>query len=445
MKKTTQKIAALIAAFSLTFPAYSFADDAAPEPANAPAAESAQAETAEVKTPGPAVISTGTANTIIKPDKSAPAFEMLERIETIIYGSKREGGLLNRLNDVERTIFGRELPGSLTERQTALIDFLERGTDTQPSVLFKLSVAEWGVSQEIHPTWPLTRRIDAMEAILEGANQPGPLVSRLERLLMKLLPEGIMATQFELPKETIAQADYRTISDVNYYAGYAAAATYPSLISTLGYTAESLTGEIKGLLSQTIGETRTEIADDADTPAKTELENAIAEAQSAYDTSEATDYAAVFAALNSLRDAANKYTASALTYSYEQTDYGIRARLNDQYVHLMLYADKTLVRQVLLNLIRNAVQAIDGQTGRIACKAFATADDHVVIQVSNDGPVIPEAERAHAFTPFFTTKRQGSGLGLSVCRQIMTASQGTIALLPPGAQGWNTTFVLDFA
>ena len=39
MKKTTQKIAALIAAFSLTFPAYSFADDAAPEPANAPAAE----------------------------------------------------------------------------------------------------------------------------------------------------------------------------------------------------------------------------------------------------------------------------------------------------------------------------------------------------------------------------------------------------------------------
>ena len=209
MKKTTQKIAALIAAFSLTFPAYSFADDAAPEPANAPAAESAQAETAEAKTPGPAVISTGTANTIIKPDKSAPAFEMLERIETIIYGSKREGGLLNRLNDVERTIFGRELPGSLTERQTALIDFLERGTDTQPSVLFKLSVAEWGVSQEIHPTWPLTRRIDTMEAILEGANQPGPLVSRLERLLMKLLPEGIMATQFELPKETIVKGILR--------------------------------------------------------------------------------------------------------------------------------------------------------------------------------------------------------------------------------------------
>lgn len=208
MNKSTQKIAALIAAFTMTFPVCSWADDgAAPEPANAPAAQTAAGGEAsgQAPAPGPAIVSTGTANTIIKPDKAPPAFEMLERIETIIYGSKREGGLLNRLNDVERTIFGRELPGSLTERQTALIDFLERGTDTQPSVLFKLSVAEWGVSQEIHPTWPLTRRIDAMEGILEGTNQTGPLVSRLERLLTKLLPEGILATQFELPKETIVK------------------------------------------------------------------------------------------------------------------------------------------------------------------------------------------------------------------------------------------------
>ena len=83
--------------------------------------------------------------------------------------------------------------------------------------------------------------------------------------------------------------------------------------------------------------------------------------------------------------------------------------------------------------------------GHIACKAYSTTDDHVVIQVSNDGPAIPEAERAHVFTPFFTTKRQSSGLGLSVCRQIMTASHGTISLSPTGTQGWNTTFVLDFA
>ena len=206
MKKSIQKFAALLAAFTLTFPACSFADDAAPEPANAPAAEASASESAaETPPPGPVTLSTITSNTIVTPTDSKPAFEMLERIESIIYGSKRDGGLLVRLSDVERTIFGRELPGSLTERQTALIDFLERGTDTQPSVLFKLSVAEWGVQQEIHPTWPLIRRIDAMEAILEGTIQGGPLVSRLERLLMKLLPEGIYSTPFELPQETIVK------------------------------------------------------------------------------------------------------------------------------------------------------------------------------------------------------------------------------------------------
>ncbi len=221
MNKNTRKVAALMVALTIALPVCSFADDgAAPEPANAQAAQaSGGAAEGQAQTPGPAVVSTGTANTIIKPEdvRRRPAFEMLDRIETIVYGNRRDGGLLNRLNDVEKSIFGRELPGSLTERQTALIDFLERGLDTQPSVLFKLSVAEWGVGQEIHPTWGLTRRIDAMEAILEGTNQSGPLVSRLERLLTKLLPEGILATQFELPKETIVKGvllDTLTIRNV---------------------------------------------------------------------------------------------------------------------------------------------------------------------------------------------------------------------------------------
>lgn len=185
-------------------------DGAAPEPANAPSASqsttsAAGNEAQQQNVAVPATVSTGNANTIIQPVNTAPAFQMLERIETIVYGSTREGGLINRLNDVEKSIFGRELPGSLTERQTALIDFLERGTGSQPSILFKLSVAEWGVDQQIHPTWSLTKRIDSMESILEGTVQTGPLISRLERLLTKLLPDGITATQFELPKETIVK------------------------------------------------------------------------------------------------------------------------------------------------------------------------------------------------------------------------------------------------
>ena len=134
-----------------------------------------------------------------------PAFQTLERIETIVYGSPKGGGLLSRLNTAEKDVFGRELPGSLTERQTAMLDFLEKGTTTQPSLLFKLSVAEWAVSQQIHPEWSLARRIDTMETIVEGTVQGGALASRTERLITKLLPEGVLATPVEIPVTTVVK------------------------------------------------------------------------------------------------------------------------------------------------------------------------------------------------------------------------------------------------
>lgn len=134
-----------------------------------------------------------------------PAFQTLERIETIVYGSPQGGGLLSRLSMAEKDVFGRELPGSLTERQTAMLDFLEKGTTTQPSLLFKLSVAEWAVAQQVHPEWSLARRIDTIESVVEGTVQGGALASRTERLITKLLPEGTLATPVEIPATTIVK------------------------------------------------------------------------------------------------------------------------------------------------------------------------------------------------------------------------------------------------
>lgn len=111
---------------------------------------------------------------------------------------------------------------------------------------------------------------------------------------------------------------------------------------------------------------------------------------------------------------------------------------------LLLHADKHLIRQVLINLVRNAIQAIGETEGRIVLQAFGTDDGHVHIRVSNDGPVINETDRAHLFVPFFTTKPHGNGIGLSVSRQIMSLSHGTITLLPACTRGWNTTFELEF-
>lgn len=134
-----------------------------------------------------------------------PAFQTLERIETIVYGAPQGGGLLPRLSLAEKDVFGRELPGSLTERQTAMLDFLEKGTPTLPSLLFKLAVAEWAVSQQLHPAWALSRRVETIEAITEGTVQSGALAARIERLITKLLPDGVTATQIQVPAATVVK------------------------------------------------------------------------------------------------------------------------------------------------------------------------------------------------------------------------------------------------
>ena len=71
-------------------------------------------------------------------------------------------------------------------------------------------------------------------------------------------------------------------------------------------------------------------------------------------------------------------------------------------------------------------------------------DEHVFIAVSNNGPMIPDEVVEHIFVPFFTTKKEGSGIGLSLSRQIMKLSRGNISLLKSGTNGWNTTFLIEF-
>ena len=111
---------------------------------------------------------------------------------------------------------------------------------------------------------------------------------------------------------------------------------------------------------------------------------------------------------------------------------------------LMLYADPNLIRQVLINILKNAVQSIGEAEGCIHIRAYSAPDEHIFVYISNDGPAIPEAEAEQIFVPFFTTRAGGSGIGLSLSRQIMKLSNGSISLLRAGTNGWNTTFVLEF-
>lgn len=123
----------------------------------------------------------------------------------------------------------------------------------------------------------------------------------------------------------------------------------------------------------------------------------------------------------------------------------IKITIDVQPADLIVYADENLITQVVLNLLKNAMQAIGSEQpdGHIELKACCNPDESIQIEVSNNGPLIPQEEAEHIFVPFFTTKEGGSGIGLSISRQIMRLSGGSISLKSSPASG-VTTFILNF-
>jgi signal transduction histidine kinase len=90
-------------------------------------------------------------------------------------------------------------------------------------------------------------------------------------------------------------------------------------------------------------------------------------------------------------------------------------------------ADLQMIEQVMLNLITNAVQAMQAMTGEKHLELRSSSGDgHIVVTVSDSGPGIPPQERAKIFDPFYTTKSDGSGIGLSLCHRIITDHRGTL-------------------
>lgn len=138
---------------------------------------------------------------------------------------------------------------------------------------------------------------------------------------------------------------------------------------------------------------------------------------------------------------------------------------------LLVYADESLLSHVVTNILKNAVEAFkekgklsaernkqDGnEQGRnkqecrsadlqsaaskkafIRLQAYANAQESIIIDVSNNAGLIPEDVASHIFIPFFTTKPEGSGIGLSLSRQIMRVSGGNLSLHQDKAQGITT-------
>lgn len=111
--------------------------------------------------------------------------------------------------------------------------------------------------------------------------------------------------------------------------------------------------------------------------------------------------------------------------------------------NLMIHADEKMLEQVIINLIKNAINAIPvNQEGRISLTARKTNDLRTFIHISDNGIGITKENINHIFTPFFTTKEQGSGIGLSLARQIMRLHKGYITVKSEPGKG--STFTLEF-
>ena len=106
---------------------------------------------------------------------------------------------------------------------------------------------------------------------------------------------------------------------------------------------------------------------------------------------------------------------------------------------VLIYADESQISRILINLIKNAIQA---EARHISITSGIDSEEQTIISVSNDGIPISPASREQIFIPFFTTKLDGSGIGLSLSRQIMLAHNGRLDLVRSDSQ--CTCFTLLF-
>jgi len=118
---------------------------------------------------------------------------------------------------------------------------------------------------------------------------------------------------------------------------------------------------------------------------------------------------------------------------------GVQCSYVEKSEDIILYADEGQITQILINLVKNAIQA-DAKTVEIT--AEINLAEHIIINVFNDGSPISKESQEEIFVPFFTTKQEGTGIGLSLSRQIMRLHNGTLGLARSDGNG--TVFTLVF-
>lgn len=127
--------------------------------------------------------------------------------------------------------------------------------------------------------------------------------------------------------------------------------------------------------------------------------------------------------------------------SLQQKNIDIDVILKDP--DLSIEADVNLMEQVMINLLVNAIEAVKDQAHpHIVLSAYRAANQKVTVKIADNGSGIPADVLDKIFIPFFSTKKSGSGIGLSLCKQIMMLHKGNVQV--QSAEGEGTAFLLSF-
>jgi two-component system nitrogen regulation sensor histidine kinase NtrY len=133
----------------------------------------------------------------------------------------------------------------------------------------------------------------------------------------------------------------------------------------------------------------------------------------------------------------------AMLHKKELADHGVAVSVSVDPENLFVLADKTMIEQVLINLIKNAIQAFDDQPDKkLELMARGTEKGRALISVKDNGSGIDAEAQEKIFIPFFSTKKTGSGIGLSLSKQIMRQHEGRITV--KSELGKGTEFLLRF-
>ena len=149
---------------------------------------------------------------------------------------------------------------------------------------------------------------------------------------------------------------------------------------------------------------------------------------------------------------APKFTSIGIAKLFDQLEVLLQNQLESQQINLkkelspkelILFGDQNQIEQVLINLLQNAIQALeDSEEKIITLKAYIDEAGKIILEVCDTGKGIEEEALSKIFIPFFTTKKKGSGIGLSLSKQIMRRHKGNIQVRSKLGEG--TTFKLIF-